>query len=189
MQFCSACGGKVAAQQQGERQHPVYQCDDCQRLFYQHPKLLVACFVSCGNKLLWMRRALAPQKGYWAIPAGFMENGETLPEAAARELIEETGIAINAAQLELYMVGTITFISEVYIAFHISIDSESCHPGDEALEARFFSRDELPWDEVAYPEANNSIIQAYENIEGGSFGLYHAEMSPQKNSLTPVNIR
>jgi ADP-ribose pyrophosphatase YjhB (NUDIX family) len=118
-----------------------------------------------------------------------METDETLSQAAARELLEETGVKIQADHLQLYMVGTITFISEVYIAFHGTVDSEDCCIGDEALDVGFFSREEFPWDEVAYPEANNSIIQAYDNIESGQFGLYHAEMSAEKNELTPVNFR
>jgi ADP-ribose pyrophosphatase YjhB (NUDIX family) len=189
MRFCSSCGGTIDAIQRGERQHPVYHCSQCQQLFYQHPKLLVACFINCGNKLLWMRRALEPKKDYWAIPAGFMETDETLSQAAARELLEETGVKIPANHLQLYMVGTITFISEVYIAFHGTVENEECCAGVEALDVRFFSREEFPWEEVAYPEANNSIIQAYDNIERGQFGLYHAEMSAEKNELTPVNFR
>jgi ADP-ribose pyrophosphatase YjhB (NUDIX family) len=188
MRFCSHCGNKLQARQESGRQQPVFHCNECQRLFHQHPKLLVACFINCGNKLLWMRRALEPKKGFWAIPAGFMEAGEPLATAAARELLEETGVNINPEQLQLYMVGTITFISEVYIAFHATVDTEHCCIGEEAEDARFFSREEFPWHDVAYPQANNSIMQAYDNIESGDFGIYHAEMSAEKNDLLPVKL-
>jgi len=149
----------------------------------------VACYVRCGPRLLWMRRALEPKRGHWAIPAGFMEQGETLAEAAARELGEETGIWLPPDQLELYMMGTISFISEVYVAFHAEVPTACCSAGEESLDVAFFSRDELPWESIAYPEANHSILQAYDDIESGHFGRYHCEMTPEKNRLDPIAER
>lgn len=133
-----------------------------------------------------MRRSLEPKRGYWAIPAGFMEQGETLAEAAARELWEETGVKLAPDQLQLYMMGTISFISEVYVAFRAEVPDTFCCAGSESLDVAFFSRDELPWSEIAYPEANHSIIQAYDDIEAGHFGLFHCEMTPEKNRLDPI---
>lgn len=187
MNYCSECGRKLEVQNVAGRVHPVYFCAHCTQHFYHHPKLLVASFIHCGEKLLWMRRALDPQKGHWAIPAGFMEAGETLQQAAARELYEETNVTIAPSALQLYMMGTISFISEVYVAFHGEVQTKQCSAGEESLEVAFFSRQELPWGEVAYPEANNSIIQAYDNLEQGRFNIYHAEMTAEKNSLEAVN--
>lgn len=187
MNFCSHCGQSLTVISAPEKSQPVFFCEACQHPFRQHPTLLVASFISCGNKLLWMRRALAPKQGFWAIPAGFMEQGETLAQAAARELREETGVIIAPSKLELYMIGTISFISEVYIAFHAEVESEYCVAGTESLEVGFFSRQELPWADVAYPEANNSIIQTYDNIDAGEFGVYHAQMTADKNDLLLVS--
>lgn len=138
---------------------------------------MLTCFISCGRKLLWMQRKLQPKSGFWAIPGGFMEAGETSAEGAARELWEETGIRLPPDQLELYMTGTITFINQVYIGYRASVETEDCSAGNEALAAAFYSRQECPWDQVAYPEVNDSIRQAYDDLERGEFGLYHAELS------------
>lgn len=187
MNFCSECGKSlVVIQKQGNLQ-PLYHCTQCQQDYANHPKLLVACFISCGDKLLWMRRGLPPQAGHWAIPAGFMEEGETLREAAARELREETQVVIAPDKLELFMMGTISFISEVYIAFRAEVDCVDCGCGEEALDVGFFSREELDWSQVAYPQANNSIEQAYTDLERGSFSVYHAEMTPDINALIAIN--
>lgn len=187
MKFCSHCGHSLEKIQLPEKTNSVICCSACKRQFQQHPKLLVAAFVHCGDKLLWMRRALPPQKGFWAIPAGFMEQGETLAQAAARELFEETGVVIAAEKMQLYMMGTISFISEVYIAFHAEVDTEFCQTCEESLDVAFFSREQLPWDQVAYPQANNSINQAYDDIAAGKFEVYHAEMTSEKNRLIPVS--
>jgi 8-oxo-dGTP diphosphatase len=148
---------------------------------------MLTCFVSCADKLLWMQRKLDPKKGYWAIPGGFMEAGETSAEGAARELWEETGIRLAPDALEFYMTGTITFINQVYIAYRAQVDSEQCTPGDEALAAAFYCREECPWEQLAYPEVNDSIRLAYDDLERGGFGVYQAEMSTQEYRLTPVN--
>ncbi len=74
-------------------------CDACQFIAYDNPKILVACIASWQDKVLWMKRATEPQRGYWAIPSGFMESGETPEQAAARELHEETRAHIDPASL------------------------------------------------------------------------------------------
>ncbi len=186
MKFCSECGGLLQPCRAEGRDHPHYRCPACGAEFRDHPRILAACFVRCGRRLLWMRRKLAPQRGYWAIPAGFVESGETMVQAAARELHEETGVVLPPERLSLYMMGTVSFISEVYVAFHGEVARTDCHAGDDALEARFFSREELPWEALAYPQANHSIIQAYDDIESGTFGLFHCEMTSTVNRLDRI---
>jgi ADP-ribose pyrophosphatase YjhB (NUDIX family) len=150
-------------------------CTDCGADARPAPKVLVACFVFRGEQLLWMRRAEDPQRGFWAIPAGYMEHGETLAEAAARELREETGLVLKPEALRLYSLGSITPISQLYVAFRASVRDAECAPGAEALELGFFAEHELPWAEVAFPSANYSIQMAYDDLRRGRFGLYLAQ--------------
>lgn len=150
---------------------------------------MLTCFVSCGKKLLWIKRKLEPRAGFWAIPGGFMEQGETSAEGAARELWEEAGIRLRSEDLTFYMTGTITFINQVYIAYRATLATEHCVPGVEALDAAFFARGECPWDEVAYPEVNDSIRRAYDDLERGEFGVYQAEMSEDSYRLVKVSTR
>jgi 8-oxo-dGTP diphosphatase len=153
---------------------------------FDHPAVMLTCFISCGHKLLWIQRKLEPRSGFWAIPGGFMERGETLAAGAAREVWEETGIRLQPESLAFYMTGTITFINQVYIAFRARVDDERCEPGSEALAVAFYSRQECPWDEVAYPEVNDSIRRAYDDLERGSFGLYQGEMTQELYRLSPI---
>ncbi len=149
--------------------------------------IVVTSFIAHGRRLLWVQRGLQPQRGKWAIPGGFLENGETLAEGAARELREETGIVLPPARLQLYMAGTITFINQVYMGFRATVADMSCDPGVESMDCRFFTREECPWDEVAYPQVNDSILQAYDDLDSGRFDVWHAEMTEDRYDLRPVS--
>lgn len=177
IRFCSECGAKLSAE----------QCPQGHDFWRPRPKIQLATFIRSNNRLLWMKRNCEPQKGYWAIPSGFMEQNETLQEGAARELREETGLIIEPNALSLYMVGTISYINEVYITFQAEAPNENLNPGPEAADAAFFSYEDLPWDQVAYPIANNAILNAYRDIEAGVFPQYHALMTADVNEVIPVS--
>lgn len=148
--------------------------------------IVVTSFVACDERLLWVQRAQEPQRGQWAIPGGFLECGETLAEGAARELREEACVDIAAADMQLYMMGTITFINQIYVGFRARVDTQACSPGEESMACRFFTRQECPWGDVAYPQVNNSIMQAYEDLASGSFDIWQAEMTSDHYALGPV---
>lgn len=189
MKYCPSCGAELLAHSENPDNpgsFTYYECRSCGTTHQYRPKILVASFIRYGNKLLWMRRAHPPRQGCWALPAGFMELGETLQEAAARELFEETNVAIPPDRLQLYMIGSIGFINEVYIGFQAQADSEFCQVGAEALEVGFFSREELPWENIAFPDANVYIEQAYDDIAANQFPVYQAEITKDANHLLPL---
>jgi 8-oxo-dGTP diphosphatase len=189
LNFCPDCGAHLIPHiLAGEPRNHCY-CEGCQACHYDSPIIVVTCFVACGKKLLWVQRELQPQRGLWAIPGGFMENNETLAQGAARELREESGVVIRPEQLALYMTGTITFINQVYIAFRGTVDTEFYVPGVESQNCGFFTRQECPWDEVAYPEVNDSIVQAYDDLDSGTFQVWQAEMSENRYDLHSVITR
>lgn len=183
--FCSECGAALtAASFQGRGE--AIRCENGHLTLPPGPKILVACFINCGDKLLWMKRGNPPRAGHWAIPAGFMENGETLRGAAARELREETGVAIPAETLTPYMIGSINFISEVYISFRATVDTTVCAPGPEALGTAFFAEHEVDWDNVAYPQANDAVKTAYREARANRFAIYHGNYTREADQLERV---
>ncbi|MEM1111452.1 MAG: NUDIX domain-containing protein [Pseudomonadota bacterium] len=151
--------------------------------------IVVTCFVACGDRLLWVQRAHDPKRGLWAIPGGYLEQEETLAQGAARELYEEAGVRISPDDLSLYMTGTITFINQIYVAFRARVDSEDFLAGPESLACGFFSRNECPWEQLAYPEVNDCIEQAYDDLASGRFDVWQAEMLPGHYELRPVRTR
>ncbi|MEM0954087.1 MAG: NUDIX domain-containing protein [Pseudomonadota bacterium] len=185
--FCTACGALLPETSIKRDFRP--RCPACGARQIQHPSVVLTCFIACDDKLLLIKRALPPQVGFWAIPGGFMEAGETTAEGAARELREEAGVHLQAETLSLYMAGSITFLNQVYIAYRATVSELACAPGVEAQAAQFFSRDECPWRELAYPEVNDAIRQAYDDLERGEFGTYHAEMTDAFYRLRPVRTQ
>ena len=96
LNFCTECGGPLLRHVVGGEERRHWFCQRCQLEHHDYPRVVVTAFVSCGDRLLWVQRAQPPQAGKWAIPGGFLEQGETLAEGAARELREETGVEARA---------------------------------------------------------------------------------------------
>ncbi len=175
--FCPQCAGPLEQREIAGEFRNHWICGDCGYLHYVHPMVVTKCFVACGNRLLWVRRGIEPLYGLWAVPGGFLESGETLVQGAVREVREEAGVLLDPRSLKFYMLGTVTFINQVHIAFRTTVDSLDCRPGVESLECRFFTRDECPWDKLAHPEVKEAMEQAYEDLDTGVYGIWHSELS------------
>lgn len=150
--FCPRCGSRLEVRRIASDQRDRQVCTGCGEVHYRNPRILVSGMITCGERLLLCRRAQSPALGLWTPPAGFMELGETLENAAARETLEETGVIVDAERMMLYSVTSFPTIGEVYVSFRASVDSESCAAGPEASEVGYFAESKIPWDRLAYPE-------------------------------------
>lgn len=187
LRFCPDCGAALQPHVvAGETRNHGY-CPACETPRYDHPMVVVTCFVANGKRLLWVQRDLEPKRGAWAIPGGYLEAGETLAAGAARELHEEAGILLPPQQLQLYMTGSITFINQVYVAFRATVDTDFYRAGVESQACGFFTREDCPWDRVAYPEVNETIVQAYDDLDSGDFDVWQAEMTEGRYDFLPVS--
>ena len=184
--YCPQCGGPLLRHVVGDEPRRHYFCQRCQSPYCDYPRVVVTAFIACDKRLLWVQRGLEPQRGKWAIPGGFLEEGETLAEGAARELLEEAGIVLPPDALQLYMTGSITFINQLYVGFRALVPTDACEPGVESMACGFFSRRDCPWGQVAYPQVNDSIRQAYDDLDSGRFDVWQAEMTESQYELRPV---
>lgn len=155
MKFCSACGQTVSHLIPPGDNRPRYVCDDCGTIHYSNPNNVCGAILTWGEKILLCKRAIEPRYGLWTLPAGFMENGETVIQAAARESMEEANA--QAKQLELFGVFSLPHISQVYLMFRGELANDQFFPGEESLETVLFNVDEIPWQQLAFPVISYSL--------------------------------
>ena len=155
MKFCSSCGQTVSQQIPEGDNRLRFVCDECGIIHYSNPNNVCGAILTWGDKILLCKRAIKPRYGLWTLPAGFMENGETITEAAARESMEEANAA--AHKLDLFGVFSLPHISQVYMMFKGELVTENVSPGIESLETELFDIEDIPWDELAFPVVTRSL--------------------------------
>jgi ADP-ribose pyrophosphatase YjhB (NUDIX family) len=148
MNFCSHCGHPVALRIPAGDNRPRYVCEECGLVHYQNPNIVAGCLPVWGEQVLLCRRAIEPRLGYWTLPAGFMENAETLEQAARRETDEEACARVDG--LHLYTLFDLPHISQVHVFFRAELADADFAVGPESLEVRLFSESEIPWGELAF---------------------------------------
>jgi ADP-ribose pyrophosphatase YjhB (NUDIX family) len=109
---------------------------------------VVGCLPEFGDQVLLCLRAIEPRRGLWTLPAGFLENGETLSAGAVRETLEEANARVAIG--ELYTVISLPHISQIYMMFRARLLDRAFGPGSESLDVRLFDEDEIPWEELAF---------------------------------------
>lgn len=124
-------------------------CDRCGFVDYVNPRIVVGAVVAVGEQILLCRRAIEPRRGFWTLPAGYMESGETIEEAIKREAQEEA--CADLALDRVLAIYTIARISQVQILYRASLAQPGFAPGPESLEVALFEFDAIPWSELAFP--------------------------------------
>jgi len=158
MNYCSQCGNKVSLSIIPGDTVKRFYCPGCETVHYQNPKMVVGCIAEREGKILLCKRAIEPRIGKWGIPAGYMENGETVEAGAVRETFEESGAVV--ADLSLHCIYNLPHVNQVYIYFKGSLVSWDFEPNSETSEAGLFAEDEIPWDELAFT-SNRFALEKY----------------------------
>ena len=169
MKFCSQCGNPVTLRVPEGDNLPRYICDACQTIHYQNPNIVTGSIPVLGDKILLCRRAIEPRYGLWTLPAGFMENAETLEQAAMRESMEEARANVHLDQL--YTVFSLPHVNQVYVMFRATLLDENFSAGPESLEVRLFSEDEIPWHELSFKTIYHTLKYFFEDRRRGEFIL------------------
>lgn len=170
MKYCSNCSATVELIIPEGDSLPRYVCTTCNIIHYQNPKMVVGCIPEWEDKILLCRRAIEPRLGWWTLPAGFMENNETLEQAAARETLEEANARVEIG--DLYAVYSLPHISQVYVLFRARLLDLDFKPGIESLEVKLLAENEIPWEEMAFRVIHDPLKQYFKERKLGKLGFH-----------------
>jgi len=138
-----------------------YICDSGGTIHYQNPRLVVGCVPEYEGKILLCRRAIEPRRGFWTVPAGFMENGETLQQAAARETHEEALARVEIGSL--LSIVHVLHAHQVHVFFRAMLPEPTFGAGVESLEAALVEPKDIPWPEIAFPSTEYTLQRYLED--------------------------
>lgn len=155
MKFCSQCASPIEQRIPEGDNRLRFVCPQCQTIHYQNPRIIAGCMPVWGDQVLMCRRAIEPRRGFWTLPAGFMENGETLEQAAARETMEEACARVHA--MHLYTLFDLPHINQVYMLFRAELSDLNFAAGEESLDVRLFDEQDIPWSELAFPTIGRTL--------------------------------
>lgn len=161
MRFCSDCGQAVHQEVPADDNRLRAVCRHCNTVHYENPKMVLGTLPVLADKVLLCRRAIEPRHGFWTLPAGFMELGESTAEGAMRETHEEAGADIELGRL--FAVFDIPHVNQVHLFYLAQMRSAQLNPGPETLEAALFSESEVPWDALAFRSVRMALERFFED--------------------------
>jgi ADP-ribose pyrophosphatase YjhB (NUDIX family) len=178
MKFCSECAHPLSLLIPPDDNRPRYVCGQCGAIHYQNPKMVIGSIPiwqqDGKTKVLLCKRAIEPRRGYWTLPAGFMENNETTADAALRETEEEAGARIELHQL--FSLLNVPHVHQVHMFYRATLLDLDYAAGPESLEVKLFSEDEIPWDDIAFQTVGHTLKFFFSDLanirNGGSYGFH-----------------
>jgi ADP-ribose pyrophosphatase YjhB (NUDIX family) len=143
-------------------------------IHYKNPLLVLGCVPQWQGKVLLCRRAIEPRLGFWTVPAGFMENGETLQDAAARECEEEALAKVVVGSL--LAVVSVTHANQVHVMFRAQLLKPEFAPGPESLEVGLYDEAAIPWDDLAFPSGEFTLRKYFSDRAAGCEDHHFTEL-------------
>ena len=169
IKFCNQCGHEVKYQIPDGDDKPRAICQSCYTVQYENPKIVNACIVEHEGKILLGKRTIEPRKGYWNVPAGFMENGEATRSGAIREVKEE--VLAELKNVTLFGVYNIIQRNQVHVYFRGELTHNHFGAGAETSEAKLFAPEDIPWDHLAFPVGITALKRYIKEMASEDFSI------------------
>lgn len=166
MKYCPACAQLLAFEIPSGDHLPRHVCHACGSIHYQNPRIIAGCIPTWEDKILICKRAIEPRHGYWTLPAGFMENGESVEQGAAREAQEEALADVEIGSL--IAVVNVIKSQQVHMMFRARLNNLNFGAGPESLEVKLIHADEIPWEELAFDSVRFTLRRFLEDRTTGT---------------------
>ena len=164
---------------------PRYVCANCHTIHYQNPKIVVGCLPEWEDRVLLCKRAIDPRYGLWTLPAGFLENAETVTAGAMRETLEEANARVAIG--ELYTMISLPQINQVYMMFRAQLTDLDFGPGPESLEVALFDEADIPWESLAFRTITRTLRIFFLDRKLGQFPLHISSI--ERRPPLPPDLR
>ena len=177
MKLCSDCSAPVRHGVPDGDDRLRHICDACGMIHYQNPKVIAGCIPIFEGQVLLCRRAIEPRMGLWTLPAGFMELGETMAEAATREAFEEAQVEVELEAL--YTLFSLPHISQVYAFYRARMHEARFGAGTESLEVRLFEEKDIPWEQLAFETVRRTLQLFFSDQKSGEVKIHIEDILPR----------
>lgn len=178
IKYCPICGSTVSYEIPEGDDRFRHVCHICGNIQYENPKMVVGCIPEWGDRILFCRRDIEPQKGKWTLPAGFMENNETAADGAQRETWEEAGSRVRI--IAPYRLYDLPFVSQVYLMFRAQMLNADFQTTMESSEVRLIKEEDVPWEEMAFPVIRETLQCYFDDRKRGRFEFLNLELKPER---------
>ena len=170
MNYCPVCGSsEVSLKIPDGDNRERYVCSNCGAIHYTNPNVVVGTIPSYEDKILLCKRGIEPRYGLWTLPAGFLENGESMSDGAKRETKEETQADVEMGMI--YSIFNIPQINQIYVIHLAKLKDLTFGPTSESLDVQLFDKDEIPYDELAFPFVSKTINYYFDDFKSKDFSL------------------
>ena len=184
MNYCSNCGAPVDLKVPPGEDRERHVCSSCHTIHYQNPKIVAGCLPIWQGSVLLCRRAIEPRHGLWTLPAGFMENQESVLEAAIRETLEEANARVEI--IDLYTMINLPHVNQVYMMYRAELLDLDYSAGSETLELGLFTESEIPWDELAFKTIYHTLRCYFADRAGGHYRFHMGDIVRRSDQVSFV---
>ncbi|AMN46744.1 ADP-ribose pyrophosphatase [Steroidobacter denitrificans] len=181
MSFCPNCGQPLTRKIPPGDHLLRYVCTACGTIHYQNPRIIAGCVIETEGKLLLCKRAIEPRLGYWTHPAGFMENGESVAQGAAREAMEEALAKVKIGSL--LSIVNVLHAHQVHITYRATLAEPGYGVGVESLETRLYDEAEIPWQDIAFLSVRFALQRYLEDRRLGVERMHGQDIDWQHGKL------